>query len=258
MRLYIKFFSMHMKSQMQYKVSFFLAAAGQFVVSFTTFLGVYFMFSRFHAVDGFTYAEALLCFASVLMAFSLGELFFSAFEVLPTMLGNGQFDRALVRPRNIIFQVVALRTDFTRLGLLLQALLVLFHAIPNSGVVWTGDKVLTLFLMVFCGALVFSGLFVVYAAFTFFTVEGLEFMNILTYGGREHGRYPFSIYGDWVLKFLTYIIPLALIQYYPLLYLLGRESGTIYMLAPLFSLLFLLPCYAFFRFGLRRYKSTGS
>jgi len=112
--------------------------------------------------------------------------------------------------------------------------------------------------MVACGSAVFSGLFIMHAAFAFFTVEGLEFMNILTYGGREHGRYPFSIYGEGVLRFLTYVIPLALFQYYPLLYLLGRESDVFYMLAPLFSLLFLLPCYAFFRVGLRRYKSTGS
>ncbi|MDR0470067.1 MAG: ABC-2 family transporter protein [Peptococcaceae bacterium] len=258
MKLYGKYFSMHLKSQMQYKVSFFLTAAGQFLVSFTAFLGVYFIFARFRGVDGFTYTETLLCFASVLMAFSLAEMFFSAFDVFPTMLGDGQFDRVLVRPRNVIFQVVALRTDFTRLGLLLQALLVLCYAIPSSSVVWTWDRALTLFLMVSCGALVFSGLFIIYAGFTFFTVEGLEFMNVLTYGGREHGRYPFSIYGDRVLKFLTYVIPLALVQYYPLLYLLGRETGVIYMLAPLFSLLFLLPCYAFFRFGLRYYKSTGS
>ena len=83
-------------------------------------------------------------------------------------------------------------------------------------------------------------------------------MNILTDGGREFGTYPYSIYGDGILKFLTYIIPLALFQYYPLLYLLDREQSPLYMLAPLLGLLFLIPSYAFFRFGLHRYKSTGS
>jgi ABC-2 type transport system permease protein len=83
-------------------------------------------------------------------------------------------------------------------------------------------------------------------------------MNILTYGGREFGRYPYAVYGKGVLKFLTYIIPLALVQYYPLLYLLDREQSAFFMFAPLIGLLFLLPSYAFFRIGLRRYKSTGS
>ena len=96
------------------------------------------------------------------------------------------------------------------------------------------------------------------ASFAFFTTEGLEFMNALTYGGREHGRYPFSIYGKGVLRFLTFVVPLALFQYYPLLYLLGRENGILYRLAPAIGLLFVIPSYAFFRFGLRRYRSTGS
>ena len=48
-------------------------------------------------------------------------------------------------------------------------------------------------------------------------------MNVLTDGGREFGTYPYSIYGDGILKFLTYVIPLALFQYYPLLYLLDKK-----------------------------------
>jgi ABC-2 type transport system permease protein len=249
---------MHLKSQMQYKTSFFLLIMGQFFVAFTTFLGIYFMFSRFHSVDGFTYEQVLLCFAVVTMAFSLAEMLFSAFDVFPRMLGNGEFDRALVRPRGVVLQVVGMRIDFSRVGLLVQAVLVFCYAIPRGGVLWSADKVFTLCLMVLCGFAIFSGLFILYAAFSFFTLEGLEFMNILTYGGKQHGSYPFSIYGKGVLRFLTYIIPLALFQYYPLLYLLGREDSILYMLSPIGGLLFLIPAYGFWRFGLRRYKSTGS
>jgi len=48
------------------------------------------------------------------------------------------------------------------------------------------------------------------------------------------------------------------VQYYPLLFLLGRETSLLYAFAPVFALLFLIPCFVFFRFGLSRYKSTGS
>ena len=112
--------------------------------------------------------------------------------------------------------------------------------------------------MIACGAVLFFCLFVVYAAFSFFTLEGLEFMNIFTDGGREFGRYPFSVYGRDALRVLTYAVPLALVQYYPLLYLLGRESGMLYMFSPLLALLFAAPAYLLWRYGLRRYKSTGS
>lgn len=258
MMLYLKYFAIHLKSEMQYKASFLFLTVGNFLMQFSTFLGVYFMFFLFHDVNGFTYEQVLLCFAVVIMAFSLAEMFGSGFERLSGMLGNGEFDRALVRPRNIAFQILVSRMGFFRIGATVQAAIVFFWAVPNSGVLWTWDKVLTLSLMVICGSLIFSALFLVQATFAFFTTEGLEFMNILTYGGRDHGRYPYSIYGKEVLRFLTFVIPLALFQYYPLLYLLDIEQGVLYMLAPLFGLLFFVPGYVFFRFGLRRYKSTGS
>lgn len=258
MKLYLKYCSINMKSQMQYKFSFLLAAFGQFLSAFTVFFSVFFMFSIFNAVDGFTYGQVLLCFAAVGMAFSFAELVSSGFAIFSGMLGNGTFDRILVRPQSAIFQLLVSRMDLARLGITAQSVIILCWAIPNSGVNWTWDRILTLCLMIICGSVIFSCLFLIQASFAFFTTEGLEFMNVLTYGGREHGRYPFSIYGKSVLRFLTFVIPLALFQYYPLLYLLGRESSVLYMLAPVSGLLFLLPSYAFFRFGLSRYKSSGS
>ena len=258
MKLYTKYVAIHLKSQMQYRASFLLTLLGQFLVAFTTLLGPYFMMNRFQQVDGFTLQEVLLCFAAVLMAFSLAECFARGFDTFPNMISNGEFDRVLVRPRGLVFQILASKVEFARLGRLLQAVLVFCYAIPASGIHWSGDKIATLILMVLCGMLVFFALFLIYASFTFFTIEGLEFMNVLTDGGREAGAYPYVIYGEAILKFLTYVVPLAVFQYYPLLYLLGRQTSVLYMLSPLASLLFLLPAYIFWRFGLRRYQSTGS
>jgi ABC-2 type transport system permease protein len=55
MTLYIGYLITHTKSLMQYKLSFALVTLGQFLTAFSTFLGVYFMFSRFNTVEGFTY-----------------------------------------------------------------------------------------------------------------------------------------------------------------------------------------------------------
>ncbi|MDD4495521.1 MAG: ABC-2 family transporter protein, partial [Eubacteriales bacterium] len=143
-------------------------------------------------------------------------------------------------------------------GRLLQAIAIFIYAIPTSGVTWNLDKIVTVVLMLIGGFLVFSGLFIVYASICFFTIEGLEFMNIFTDGGREFGKYPLSIYGEGVLKFLTYIVPIALFQYYPFLYLIGRTDTVGYMFLPLVGIVFLIPCLIFWRIGIRHYKSTGS
>lgn len=258
MKLYFKYLSMLFKSQMQYKVSFFMTTLGQFLVSFTEFLGVYFLFSRFHEVEGFTLPEVMICFAVVLVSFSVSECFVRGFDVFPRLIRSGDLDRILVRPRNVIFQVLTSNMDFSRVGRFLQAVFMLIYAIPVCGVVWSWDKVLTLVLMIIGGIAVFSSLFVLYAGISFFTIEGLEFMNIFTDGSKEFGKYPMSIYGDGVLKFLTYVIPIALFQYYPFLYLVGRTDRMGYSFLPLLCFLFFIPCYGFFCFGMKKYQSTGS
>ena len=258
MRLYLKYLLIQIKSQMQFKTSFWLTVIGQFLTSFSVLLSIYFMMSRFNKVEGFSLSEVLLCFATVLMAFSLAECFARGFDTFPSMISNGEFDRIMVRPRNVIFQILASKVELSRIGRLVQAVVVFVYAIPSSGIIWTADKIITLILMVLSGIAVFSGLFIIYASLCFFTTEGLEIMNIFTDGGRELGSYPLSIYGEGILKFFTYVIPLALFQYYPFLYLTGRKDNVLFMLLPLGGFAFLIPSYMIWKIGLKHYKSTGS
>ena len=189
MKLYLKFVAMQLKCQMQYKTSFVMTALGQFLTSFTAFLSVLFLFNRFHSVQDYSFSEVLICFSVMLTSFSLTECFVRGFDIFPRLIRSGNLDRILVRPRSEIFQVLTSTIEFSRIGRLLQAIAVLVYAVPTSGVVWTADKVIAVILMLLGGVAVFSALFILYAGFSFFTIEGLEFMNIFTDGSREFGMY---------------------------------------------------------------------
>jgi ABC-2 type transport system permease protein len=258
MRLYLRYFSIHLKSVIQYKMSFLLTTIGQFLVSFNAFLGIYFLFRRFSQVKEFTYNEILLCFGIVLMEYSLAECFARGFDTFSSIISNGEFDRIMVRPRNEILQVLGSRIEFTRIGRFLQAIIMLVYGIIGSSITWSLDKVFTVIFMIIGGTLVFTGIFILYAALCFFTIEGLEFMNIFTDGAREYGKYPISIYGKRVLQICTFILPFSLVQYYPLLYLLDRKESQLYMYLPLMAGFFIVPCYLFWKIGIKHYKSTGS
>ncbi|MDE7333028.1 MAG: ABC-2 family transporter protein [Lachnospiraceae bacterium] len=257
MKLYGKFFMIHLKSIMEYKTSFILSCIGQFLVSFNVFLGMYFMFRRFSNVEGFTYNDVLLCFGITLMEFSLAESFARRFDTFPSVIRNGEFDRIMVRPRNEILQVLGSRVEFSRIGRILQALVMFTYGFAVSGIRWTFGKIVTIIFMLIGGTAVFSGLFLIYAAICFFTLEGLEFMNIFTDGAREYGKYPVSIYGKTVFQLCTFVVPYALIQYYPLLVLLDRGKPY-YSLLPLAACLFLIPCLLLWKTGVRHYSSAGS
>lgn len=168
------------------------------------------------------------------------------------------FDRMLVGPRSEIFQILASKFELTRIGRMLQGILMLAVAFWQSGVQWSFAKILTLVFMIIGGTAVYSGLFLLYAAFSFFTLEGLEFMNVLTDGGKEFGQYPLAVYGKAILTFCTVVVPYAWFQQIPLDYLTGNSGNILRMFAPLVCFVFIIPCYAIWRFGLRNYRSTGS
>lgn len=257
-RLYMRYVSINVRCMMQYKTSFFLSAVGQFLVSFNVFLGIFFMFQRFSRVEGFTYSEVLMCFSIILLEFALAEMFARGFDQFPGTVKSGEFDRILVRPQNEIIQVLGSKFELTRIGRMLQAVVMFVYGIVKSEVAWDFSKALTIVFMLVGGTAVFAALFLIYAALCFFTLDGLEFMNVFTDGAREFGKYPIGIYGKKMLLFTTFFVPYALIQYYPLLYVLGRRSGILYMLLPLFACWFLLPALLLWKYGVRHYKSSGS
>ena len=258
MKLLLHYIAIQIKSLMEYRISFLFLTLGQFVLSFTIFLGTYVLFQRFHVVAGYSFEEVVLCSSIILLSFSLAELAGRGFDMFQTVLGNGQFDRMLVRPRGLMFQVLASRMEFSRLGRIIQALLMLGYAVSSDVVAWKLTSILILLSMVLGGTFFFFLMYVIRAALCFFTVESIEILNIFTDGGREFGGYPLIIYGKEVLLFLTVVIPFALVQYYPFLYLTGRSQQLWYGALPIVSMLFAIPAYAIWRAGLRYYKSTGS
>lgn len=257
-RLYGLYISVILRSAMQYKLSFFLMALGRFLVAFNSFLAIHFLFSDLVRIREYTYGDILLCCAIVQMSFALAECVASGFSAFSGMVRRGDFDRILVRPCSPILQVLGSRFEIGRIGYIITAMITLVVGIQNSRISWNGLRILTVIFMLIGGMLLFSGLFLIEATICFFTVEDARFTNILTYGGKEHGKYPIDVYGPGLMKFCTYVIPFTLVQYYPLQYLLGYSQNLLYIIYPFGVIGFLTVCYGFWRFGMRRYQSTGS
>ena len=78
--------------------------------------------------------------------------------------------------------------------------------------------------------IIYAGLFILRAGISFFTIQSLEIMNIFTDGSRDLAQYPLNIYQKWVKKFFTFILPLALVNYYPLLYLIDKTNILLFKL----------------------------
>lgn len=260
MKLYCRYLVMLLKCQLQYRTSFLLLTLGQFITPFAMFAGLYFLFERFGQLRGWDFYEVALCFGVIHMAFAIAECFARGFDSFSALVVRGDFDRLLVRPRGTVVQVLGSAFEFTRIGRLLQSVLVLGWSLYHLPIDWTSLRVLTLVLMIASGVVIFAGIFILAATLSFWTIQGLEVANIFTDGGREMAQYPLNIYHKAVTRFFTFVIPFGCVNYLPLLYLVGRADGheLLYALAPLAGFLFLLPCLVVWHFGVRHYRSTGS
>jgi ABC-2 type transport system permease protein len=242
----------------QYRLNLLLQAIGQIMNVGLMFAGIALMFARFGRLDDWSFGEAALCFAITTAAWSITECFARGFDVFSGYIRQGTFDRVLLRPRSTVLQVLGSEFEVMRLAKVVVAGVILAIAIGYAGVVWNAAKAFTLAFMVFGGVFIFSGIFILGAAVCFRTVDGLEFINIFTYGGRELSSYPLTIYSKWLRRFFTFIIPFGCMNYLPLLYITGRADNPLYALTPLFGIVFIVPCLLVWRLGVRHYLSTGN
>jgi ABC-2 type transport system permease protein len=256
--IYFKYLRMVIKTMLQYRLNLLLTAVGQFANAFFMFAGIYLLFERFERLDDWTFGEVAVCYGVVIAAYSLTVCFARGFDVFQNYIRQGTFDRVLLRPRNTVLQIVGANFEFGRLINLVWAFAVLAAAVNHLGQTWTALRVVTLLLMIVSGFFVFSGIFILGATMCFWTVDGLEVVNIFTDGGKELTAYPLTIYSKWLRRFFTFVIPFGAFNYLPLMYVTGRADNPLYTLTPLLGIVFIIPCLLVWRVGVTHYLSTGN
>jgi ABC-2 type transport system permease protein len=249
---------------MQYPSSFFLLSLGQFLATIIEFIGIWALFGRFGGLLHWSLPQVALLYATVNISFAVADTMSRGFDVFgPQFVKTGAFDRLLLRPRSTPLQLMGHEVRLTRIGRLLQGLLVLGIAIGMLDLSWGVSEVLLLLVAVAGGVALFIGLLVLQATLAFWTVEGLEVANALTYGGVFAAQYPIEIYATWFRQFFIFVVPLSCIAYFPVVGILGIDEPLgaprwILHASPLAGGLFLAAALAIWRLGVRHYTSTGS
>jgi ABC-2 type transport system permease protein len=236
---------------------------GNLVATGIEFLGIWALFDRFGSLRGWKLPEVALFYGVANVAFAIAEALARGFDTFPNMVKSGDFDRLLLRPRSTALQVTGGELQLMRVGRLAQGSVVLGWSIHTLGIAWSPTMAFTIGGAVFTGVCIFAGLFVLQATISFWTIETLEIMNTVTYGGTETAQYPLTIYRPWFRRFFTFVIPLACANYLPLSPLLnhidsGKAVQGMAIISPLVGMLFLGVSFSLWKVGVRHYHSTGS
>jgi ABC-2 type transport system permease protein len=262
---YFRLLGAQMRSQLQYRVSFLLDVFSTAFFTITEFGALALVLTRFETIDGWTLAEVAFLYGLVELSFGLMDMLFAGFD--PTFFGQGvrkgTFDQFLLRPVPIIWQVLSSDLTLRRIGRILLGIVIFVAALRFNDLDWTLVKVIYLPFVVMGMVLFFGGLFMIGSSITFWTIEAIEAVNILTYGGSFLISYPMSIYQEWLRRIFTFVIPAIFLNYYPALYFLDKPDPfnfpfVAHFLAPVAGAVVFALALVFWRFGLEHYQSTGS
>jgi ABC-2 type transport system permease protein len=261
--LYRTLIAARARSQMQYRASFVIGSLTTAAFTLTDFVAIVVGVRHVPNLAGWSLEEVALLFGLSCTAFGLAEMFSAGFDGFHTRLIEGSFDRVLVRPHGAFFQVFASDLSMRRIGRIGQGLVAIAIALSALRIDWTADRVGVVLLGTLSGAAIYMAIFVMGAASAFWTTQGNEVVNIFTNGGNMVTSYPLDAFEGWLRRLLTFGVPLAFVNYYPALYLLGRDDplglpGWSRLASPVAAVLMALVAAALWSAGVRRYQSTGT
>ncbi|MFV2174496.1 ABC transporter permease [Actinomadura sp. LOL_016] len=247
----------------QYPVSLVLLALATALVTGLDAVAIVVLFSYADRIAGFGAAEVLFLYGTSALAFALSDCVLGTADRLGQHVRDGTLDAMLVRPVSPLVQVAAEEFTPRRLGKLVPAAVALAFALPRLGADWTPGRAAMVPLMVVAGAAIFAGLWVMVGAAQFVLVDSHGATKSVTYGGAFLTQYPPTMFARDLVRGVTFVVPLAFVNWQPALYVLGRPDplglpDAARFASPAVAVAVCAAAALAWRAGLRHYRSTGS
>ena len=244
-----------------YRTSFITLVLANGLITGLDAVAIWVMFANLDTLGGFELHEVALLYGASSLGLGIADTCIGSVERIGEYIRTGRLDQMLTKPLPLLLQVCADQFTLRRLGRITQAAIVFTWA--ATYVDWTPSRVGVALMMVASAGALFFGLFVMFSCIQFVTKDATEFANAFTYGGATLTQYPLTIFPRELMKSLTFVVPVAFVNWYPCLYLLGRDDpfgmpGWLQFCSPAAALAMVAVALLVWRAGVHRYTSTGS
>lgn len=195
---------------------------------------------------GWSIYEVLLIQSIFTMSMSIADMSFHGI-MWATMqaVREGNYEIFLLMPVDTMFLLMARNFSIDAVGTLLGGVTIfivaLIHVGTVSAILWL--QFLALFVI---GLMVMMGMALMMAATSFKWVGNSRIPEIFD-SIRSFGKYPQSIFPKAVLIITAYLIPVAMIGFFPAAVLMGRGNATMFFA--------IIPCTIFMTLGIVLYRS---
>lgn len=260
---YFKLILAAIKSKMEYKFTFvFLIVA--VIVYYLGQLGIILVImNKFKTINGWTLGEMAFLYGLLVFSQGLTFLVFNALNHFERFIVQGEFDRVLIRPLNPLIQVLCSSLEISSIAHFIIGITAIIFGSLSAGLEWSFGKIVYLAFVIGGAVLILGSIRIIVSAIAFWTIRNRALVHVFVYSSKEFILYPISIYNPWVQLFLTFVFPLAFVNFYPAGYFLQKSSEFLFhpvlqFMTPVVGLIMFAFSLLLWRYGINRYQSTGS
>lgn len=216
---------------------------------------------NFPNIIGWNFYEILFVSSFNMFCYSFSLIFFIQIQDIDNYVRNGEFDRILIRPMDSLLQFAALRFNINSLGTVLYSLTTLIYAmvhIPN----WDAVSVGKMSLLMISGIIVSLSVQLILGSTAFITLQsaGLFQLQEVVYGNMSN--YPITIFSKGIQFFLTFILPIGFIGFYPSTAILGKGNVFFgqdsWLICVMVAFILGIVGYLLWNRSIQRYSGAGS
>ncbi|MCM1283351.1 MAG: ABC-2 family transporter protein [Muribaculaceae bacterium] len=257
-RLYRVLASQFLKTILQSKVDFLMGLFGFF---FTQIMGIaflYLVFEQIPSLQGWTLEQLIFIYGFAQIPRGIDHLLTDNIWLVSWwMVIDGDFDRYMLRPMNVFFQVICEKLQPDALGELLVGTILVGMSLSKGILTVDAVHILLFFVSILAGALIYTAVKLFFASLAFWVKQSGPFLQV-AYEMANFAKYPTEIYGKVVQFLITWVIPFAFVAYLPASYFLMGKGAAVIGVECVIAVVFFAIAYALFCYGTRRYESAGN
>lgn len=261
-RMYFKLIGISFRSRMQFRADFLIGVVSVIVLNLFSLATIGVVIARFQTLAGWTLWEIVFLYGLWMLSHSIFSLLLWHIEDLEYFLIQGTFDMFLIRPISPFLQLLAHEINYPGIADVLVGVACLGISISNLHPQWGAWHILFLVVIIFAGTLIEFSITLALACIAFWTGRSSNSINTVMQFSFLIQRYPVEMFGRWFRIFVTCFIPVAFMNYYPALLLLGKMTpgdpwSWLSFASPVVALLLLAIASVVWRVALRQYSSAG-
>ena len=259
LRLYRIFAAQYIKTMMQSKIDFFIGLGGFLISQGAGIAFLYLVFEQIPSMKDWSFEQMLFIYGFAQIPRGIDHLLTdNLWMVSWQMVIRGTFDKYMLRPMNLFFQIVCEKIQMDALGELLIGMILVARAVSNGTVEITPLKVIFFVISVLAGAVIYTSVKLFFAALAFWVKDSSPFLTT-AYEMADFAKYPIEIYSKPIQIILMTVLPFAFVAYIPsTFFLVNRNVLTTVGAECAIAVIFWLISYALFQRGLVRYESAGN